>query len=125
MLQDAGAPDAEMENYKFHSDSIIETLEKLQAEFIKEKNTVDASEVKRVQAYHILMQDQTDLVKAKTVELDDRQHQKSKTVEDIGANSESLSTTSATLLDDMDYLSELYDISSAKAKTWTQRSQVR
>jgi uncharacterized coiled-coil DUF342 family protein len=125
MLQDAGAPDVEMENYKFHSDSIVETLEKLQAEFIKEKNTVDASEVKRVQAYHMVMQEQTDLVKAKTVELDDRQHEKAKTSENIGIDTASLTTTSANLLDDMDYLSELYDISSAKAKTWDQRSKVR
>jgi len=81
--------------------------------------------VKRVQAYHIVMQEETDLEKAKTVELEDRQHQKSKTQEDIGANSGDLSTTSATLLDDMDYLSELYEICSAKSKTWDQRSKVR
>merc|ERR1719174_2588168 len=108
MLQgeDSEAPPVEMENYKFHSDSIIETLEKLQAEFIKEKTAVDDAEVKRVQAYHMLMQEQTDLVKAKTVELEDRQHEKAKTEENIGIDSASLSTTSANLLDDMDYLSE-------------------
>jgi hypothetical protein len=124
MLQ-GDAPPVEMENYKFHSDSIIETLETLLKEFTTEKNTLDADEVKRAQAYHMLMQEKTDLVKAKTVELDDRQQQKAEAQEDLAANSQELSTVSATLLDDMDYLKEVYEISSAKAKTWDQRSKVR
>jgi len=73
----------------------------------------------------MLMQEKTDLVKAKTVELDDRQQQKAEAQEDLAANSQELSTVSATLLDDMDYLKEVYEISSAKAKTWDQRSKVR
>jgi len=124
MLQDADTP-VEMENYKFHSDSIVGTLEKLLSEFTAEKNKIDSAEVKRVQEYHVLIQDKTDIVKAKTVELDDRQQQKANTQEDIASNSEQLSTVSAALLDDMDYLKETFEISSAKAKTWDQRSQVR
>jgi len=124
MLQQGDVP-VEMENYKFHSDSIIETLENLLKEFTSEKNNIDAAEVKRAQAFHILMQEQTDLVKAKTVELEDRQKAKSDAIENIGSNSQELSTVSATLLDDMDYLKELYEISSAKALTWDQRSKVR
>jgi len=126
MLQQQGdAPDVAMEDYKFHSDSIIGTLEKLKAEFTSEKNKVDAEEVKRAQAFHMLMQEKTDLVKAKTNELEDRQKSKSKAQEDIAENQQELTTVSATLLDDMDYLKEVYEISSAKAKTWDQRSKVR
>merc|ERR1712118_276201 len=45
--------------------------------------------------------------------------------EDIGSASQELSTVSATLLDDMEYLDELNTICSEKAKTWDQRSKVR
>jgi hypothetical protein len=125
MLQEGEAPDVEMENYKFHSDSIVETLENLLAKFTEEKNKIDSEEVKRAQAYHMLMQEKQDLVKAKTYELEDSQKAKAKLQEDIAENSAELSTTSADLLDDMDYLKEVYEISSAKAKTWDQRSKVR
>merc|ERR1719321_1335495 len=69
MLQ-GDAPPVEMENYKFHSDSIIETLETLLKEFTTEKNKIDADEVKRVQTFHMLEQEQTDIIKAKTQELE-------------------------------------------------------
>merc|ERR1719335_1869025 len=50
---------------------------------------------------------------------------KSEKIEDIGTNSQELSTVSATLLDDMQYLDELNTMCSEKAKTWDQRSKVR
>jgi len=127
MLQQSvdGEPAVEMENYKFHSDSIVETLENLLGKFRTEKNAIDKAEVSRAQTYHVLMQDKTDLVKAKTNELENKQAAKSKKQEDIAANSQELSVTSANLIDDQEYLAELYEISSAKAKTWDQRSKVR
>jgi len=127
MLQQSvdGEPAVEMENYKFHSDSIVETLENLLGKFRAEKNAIDKAEVSRAQAYHVLMQDKTDVVKAKTNELENKQAAKSKKQEDIAANSQELSVTSANLIDDQEYLAELYEISSAKAKTWDQRSKVR
>jgi len=124
LLQQGDVP-VEMENYKFHSDSIIGTLEKLLAEFTTEKNKVDAANVERIKIYDMLMQDKTDIVKAKTAELDEKQKAKSQASSDIASNNQQLSTTSATLLDDMEYLAETNDISSRKAQTWDQRSQVR
>jgi uncharacterized coiled-coil protein SlyX len=118
-------PEVEMENYKFHSDGIIKTLEKLLGDFISEKTSVDADEVKRVQDYHVLMQEQTDIVAAKEKELTDTQKQKSEAQEEMAENSAALTTTSANLLDDQEYLKELFEISSSKAKTWDQRSRVR
>merc|ERR1719191_2649285 len=47
------------------------------------------------------------------------------TIAEIGEASEELSVVSATLLDDKEYLAELYDICSKKAKTWDQRSKAR
>merc|ERR1719218_490517 len=45
-------------------------------------------------------------------------------IEDIGEKSQELTTVSATLLDDMEYLDELNTICSDKAKTWDQRTKL-
>merc|ERR1719174_2621512 len=50
LLQQGDVP-VEMEDYKFHSSGIIETLEKLLGDFRKTKADVDADEVQRVQEY--------------------------------------------------------------------------
>merc|ERR1719182_384215 len=71
LQQGSGDVPVEMEDYKFHSSGIIETLEKLLGDFRKEKADVDADEVKRVQAHTLLIQDKTDFVKAKTDELNE------------------------------------------------------
>jgi len=124
-LQKAGGPEVEMEDYKFHSDDIVGSLEKLLTDFTKQKNTVDADEVKRVKTYDMAMQDLTDLVKAKEHELAGKQEKKDHAIEAIESNNQELTTVSSQLLDDMEYLSELSTISSEKAKTWDQRSKVR
>merc|ERR1719460_2694759 len=69
-LQQGDVP-VEMEDYKFHSGGIIETLEKLLGDFRKEKQSVDADETERVSQHNMLMQTGTDVVKAKTLELED------------------------------------------------------
>jgi len=94
-------------------------------DFRDQKNKVDAEEVSRVSTYQGLMQEQTDVVKTKTAELNGAQKAKAKTSENIAINSQELSTTSATLIDDMEYLAEVHSISEQKAKTWDQRSKVR
>merc|ERR1719491_866640 len=48
-----------------------------------------------------------------------------KKIEDIGTASQELTTVSATLLDDMEYLDELNTICPEKAKTWDQRTKLR
>merc|ERR1719247_3253107 len=123
LLQDA--PEVEMENYKFHSSGIIETLEGLLSDFQKTKNDVDADEVARVQEFNMAKQKHTDYVKAKNLELDESKDTKDQKVADIAENSQELTTVSAQLLDDQQYLSELSAGCSAKAKTWDQRSKMR
>jgi hypothetical protein len=115
----------EMEDYKFHSSGIIETLEKLLGDFRKTKADVDSDEVERVQEYDMLMQKETDLVKAKTLELNESKEARDQKIEDIGTASQELTTVSAQLLDDMEYLDELNTICSQKAKTWDQRTKLR
>jgi flagellar biosynthesis chaperone FliJ len=105
-LQQGDVP-VESEDYKFHSSSIIDTLEKLLNDFRKEKQDVDADEVKRVQAHDMFIQDRTDFVKAQTLAMDQAKETRDQKIEDIGTASQELTTVSAQLLDDMEYLDEL------------------
>jgi len=126
LLQEANRDvPVEMEDYKFHSGGIVKTLENLLNEFRKEQSSLNADEVKRVQAHTMLIQDKTDFVKAKTVELDEAKKNRDTKIEEIGTASAELSTVSADLLDDMQYLDEINTMCSEKAKTWDQRSKVR
>lgn len=118
-------PDVEMEDYKFKSDGVIETLEGLQGDFRTMKNEVDATEVKSVAEYDAFKQEKLDLIKAKNKEMDDTQKKRSNKNKEIATTSEKLTTTAAVLLDDQQYLAELAQICSDKAKTWDQRSRVR
>merc|ERR1719159_1234570 len=123
-LQQSEVP-VEMEDYKFHSSSIIETLENLLNDFRKEKADVDADEVKRVQKHDMFIQDRTDHVKAQTLSMEQAKADRDQKIEDIGTASQELTTVSADLLDDQRYLDELNTICSDKAKTWDQRTKLR
>jgi len=63
------APEVQMEDYKFHSDDIIATLEKLLGQFRDEKTSIDAAEVKSVQEFTLFMQIKKDLLKKLNHEL--------------------------------------------------------
>jgi len=123
-LQQGDVP-VEMEDYKFHSGGIIDTLEKLLGDFRKEKQNIDADEVSRVSEHTIFIQDRTDHVKAKNLSMEQAKQARAQKIEDIGTASQELTTTSAQLLDDMEYLDELNTICSDKAKTWDQRTKLR
>jgi hypothetical protein len=118
-------PSVPMEDYKFHSQSVIDTLEQLKGDFRAEKNDVDASEVKSVAEYNALKQEKLDHIKAKNLEMDGKHKDKDKTTSEISMNTEELTTTAADLLDDQQYLKELAEVCESKAKTWDQRSRVR
>mmetsp|Transcript_117765 Transcript_117765/g.203833 ORF Transcript_117765/g.203833 Transcript_117765/m.203833 type:complete len:770 (-) Transcript_117765:47-2356(-) len=118
-------PEVEMESYKFHSDSIIETLETLLKSFTAKKIEVDKEEVKSVKNYDVFMQEKTDLVQDLNNDLDMSKQKREEKIAAIQKASTELSIVSATLLDDKEYLAELNKICSDKAKTWDQRSRVR
>merc|ERR1719420_1172104 len=118
-------PEVPMQDYDFHSDGIIATLEKLLKEFGNEKAEIDAAEVKSVAEHDAFMQEKTDFVKRKNAELEDTNKAKSETQEEIGATSAALTTVAAVLLDDQEYLKELAAMCELKAKTWDQRTQCR
>merc|ERR1719195_1566616 len=114
-----------MEDYKFHSDGIIDTLEKLLDQFRDEKTSVDAAEVKAVQEHTLFIQIKTDLIKKLNHELSEAKKEKASTIAAIETNSEELTTVAATLLDDQEYLKELASMCHEKALTWDQRSKLR
>jgi hypothetical protein len=118
-------PEVEMEDYKFKSGSVIETLEGLRKDFRETKNEVDSDEVKSVAEFDALKQEKLDYIKAKNVELDEARSSKEKTTSSISMATEELTTTSADLLDDKQYLKELAELCEARAKTWDARSKVR
>merc|ERR1719468_25375 len=119
------APEVQMEDYKFHSDDIIATLEKLLNQFRDEKNDVDAEEVKAEQEHTLFMQMKTALVKKLNHELLETKKEKAKTIASIERDSEELTSVAATLLDDQEYLKELSQMCHEKALTWDQRSKLR
>jgi hypothetical protein len=118
-------PEVPMEDYKFHSTSIIETLESLMNDFRLEKSELDAEEVRSVDSFKGALQSETDMLKRQNVELDDERKLKSQKHEDIASTSEQLTTVAATLMDDKEYLQQLSKMCSDKAKTWDQRSKIR
>lgn len=119
------APEVNMQHYDFHSDGIITTLEKLLADFRNEKSSVDAQEVESVKLHESFMQEQTDLVKEKTAELESAKKKKAQRQAEISEKSLQRSTVSAILLEDQQYLKELAEMCSQKAMTWDERSKVR
>merc|ERR1719498_126620 len=119
------APEVPMQDYDFHSDGIIETLEKLLKDFQGEKAAVDAAEVKSQAEHDRFVQEKTDFLKRKNAELEDAKKKKAETQEEIAAASQRLSTVSAMLLEDIAYLKELGKMCHERAITWDQRSQCR
>merc|ERR1719223_1652056 len=92
-LQQGEVP-VEMEDYKFHSGGIIETLEKLLNDFRKTKADVDADEVKRVQTHTMFIQDRTDFVKAHILAMEEAKKKREQKIEDIGTASQERTTVS-------------------------------
>eukprot|EP00448_Togula_jolla_P005526 CAMPEP_0170596152 /NCGR_PEP_ID=MMETSP0224-20130122/14954_1 /TAXON_ID=285029 /ORGANISM="Togula jolla, Strain CCCM 725" /LENGTH=729 /DNA_ID=CAMNT_0010920403 /DNA_START=41 /DNA_END=2230 /DNA_ORIENTATION=- len=119
------APEVPMQDYNFHSHGIVEALEVLRTSFSSEKVELDKAEAAQVHAHQLLMQELSDHVKANKVELADRQKEKEQTQADIAARSERLTTVSAVLADDQQYLAELSKMCSEKAQTWDTRSKMR
>jgi predicted nucleic acid-binding Zn-ribbon protein len=125
LQQGDGDVPVEMEDYKFHSTGIINTLEKLLDSFRAEEENLDADEKRRVQEFTMFMQDRTDFIKAQTLSLKEAKASKEQKIEDIATASQELTTTNADLLSDMEYLDELNTVCHDKAKTWDQRTKMR
>lgn len=114
-----------MEDYDFHSDGIIKTLEKLLDSFRAEKTELDKEEASSINEFEMFIQAKTDEVKALNHKLDTAKEERDNTIADIEAANQRLTTVEATLADDKEYANKLSKMCSDKAKTWDQRSKVR
>lgn len=119
------APGVPTEDYKFHSDGVVETLEKLLKDFRAKKVEVDEAEAKAAAEFNMLIQEKKNFIEAKDRELKTTQKEKSEAQEAIAKDSQDLTTVAATLLDDQEYLMELSKMCGDKAKTWDARSKTR
>merc|ERR1719160_1406041 len=118
-------PGVPMQDYDFHSDGIIGTLEKLKEDFTSTKVDVDEAEVKSQQKFDMFKQDKVDFIKAKNVELETAKKNRDDVIAQIEAASEELSTVSAQLLADQEYMMELSKMCHEQAITWDQRTKMR
>jgi len=122
-----GAPtnEVQMQDYDFHSDGIIKTLEKLLDDFRKEKVEIDKAEVESVKAYDEFTQTTTHAIKMANEVIDKTKKQREDTISEIEASNQELSTVEASLLEDKEYTNKLSQMCTDKAKTWDQRSKLR
>eukprot|EP00418_Pyrodinium_bahamense_P018267 CAMPEP_0179124918 /NCGR_PEP_ID=MMETSP0796-20121207/59055_1 /TAXON_ID=73915 /ORGANISM="Pyrodinium bahamense, Strain pbaha01" /LENGTH=733 /DNA_ID=CAMNT_0020823599 /DNA_START=79 /DNA_END=2281 /DNA_ORIENTATION=+ len=119
------APEVPTEDYKFHSDNIIATLEQLLKDFRAKKVEVDKAEVQSLHDFDQLMQEKKHSVKMKNAALDEAKERKAELKAAIAAASQRRTAVAALLLDDQEYLKNLAQICSDKAHTWDQRTKVR
>jgi len=125
LLLQQPANEVQMEDYKYHSDDIISTLEGLRTDFQQEKTSVDEAEVSSVKSHELYMQGQTHAKKMANHELDQNRKSRSSTIEEIAMDSQRLSTVETTLMEDKEYSTKLSHMCSDKAKTWDQRTNAR
>merc|ERR1719426_21004 len=118
-------PEVPMEDFTFHSEEIISTIEGLQSDFKTKLSEVKIEETKAVSDFDLQLQADTDERAAAAKELKDTTELKAQKMEAIAASSKELTETSATLTDDQKYLKDLTEKCNAKSKEWDQRSQMR
>merc|ERR1719478_783864 len=118
-------PEVPMEDFTFHSEEIISTIEGLQSDFKTKLSEVKIEETKAVSDFDLQLQADTDERAAAAKELKDTTELKAQKMEAIAASSKELTETSATLTDDQNYLKDLTEKCNAKSKEWDQRSQMR
>merc|ERR1719195_1546213 len=83
-------PEVQMEDYKFHSNDIISTLEKLLDDFRKEKVTIDKAEVSAASASTMKVQKLTQEVEVLSDQVNDKKKMKAETIELLEAASQRL-----------------------------------
>jgi len=113
------------EVYEFHSQEIIDLLEDLLKDFKEGKEGLDKEEKKANDAHDKVIAALEEEKGEKEKEMEDAKADKAKAVETIAQKSGEVTTVSATLLDDQEYLKDLSAKCNDKAKLWEERSGAR
>merc|ERR1711924_591426 len=97
----------------------------LKTSFRKKKDDLQKDEVKSQAVYDKLVQNKEKAVKDAEEALETSRKDKAKATERIATGMQDLTTVSATLLDDQEYLTKLADECNKKALLWDKRVKVR
>jgi len=117
------APEAA--GYEFQSHGIVEMLEKLLDEFMKERTTLEKEEMNGKHAYDMLMQDLNAQIKQATADRDEKSEAKAKNLQSKADAEGDLKDTSDTRKADQAYLDDLTATCEQKAKDFESRQQLR
>lgn len=118
-------PEVPMQNYEFKSEGIVTTLEELSAKFKSTLDELNAEEVKSISEHDSAMQKLTTTKADQEGDLAKTQKRKGTIVAETQAKAAELSTVSATLLDDQEFLMELAKNCQKQGQMWDQRTRVR
>jgi hypothetical protein len=117
--------DAPNDAYSFQGDDIIKTLEDLKSDFGKKKDELVKTETDAKADFDKLIEDKEKALKEANETIETSNKDKAKASGRIATAFEDLSTVSATLLDDQQFLSKLSDKCGEKAVLWDKRVKTR
>mmetsp|Transcript_43184 Transcript_43184/g.94046 ORF Transcript_43184/g.94046 Transcript_43184/m.94046 type:complete len:682 (+) Transcript_43184:106-2151(+) len=112
-------------DYDFHSGGIVDTLNKLEADFLAEKGDMEAEHDKRTSAHNEYMSGLNTQLKTSKSSKESSEESLAQTETDLGISSRDLTEQQSLLFDDQLYLKELTSKCEEKAKEWDQRTDAR
>jgi len=112
-------------DYDFHSGGIVDTLNKLETDFLAEKGDMEAEHDKRTSAHNEYMSGLNAQLKTAKNSKESTEESLAQTETDIGIASRDLTEQQSMLFDDQLYLKELTSKCEEKAKEWDQRTEAR
>lgn len=113
------------EQYAFHSDDIIGTLDGLLTSFRNKKGEIDGAETTARNSYDLAVQALEGSITTKEGEVTTEQGNLARETGQVVTVSKDLSATAAQLLDDQQLLAELSEKCNSKAVLWDERTQSR
>jgi len=124
-MQQATGVDPSDPTYKFHSQGIIDTIQKLLDEFLAKKSDLDAEFEKSSAACKSTIADLEEKIEKNKSAMEQLEKDIITLTEEIATAREDLVNAEATLKDDQLYMKDLTKLCEARAKDWDQRSQMR